>query len=280
MPIIRAMTAADVPAGLELCRFAGWNQLTRDWERMLEVCSEGLFVAEENGRICASASAIAYGTTSGWIGMILVHPDFRRRGIATLLMNQCIDSLRRRGVRCIKLDATDQGRPVYLKLGFVDERPIIRVSAKAPLDGPVERTLRTIVEDDWPAITELDRRAFGADRLALLRSFAGDGLSAVIEKAGRIVAYGFARPGYEAALLGPIVAAETGAGLQVIKSLLAGLPPGRVFWDLLPENLAAAAVAKELGFAVERSLTRMYLGDGPAGGDASLVFSAAGFEWG
>ena len=33
----REMTPDDIPAGLNLCRLAGWNQLARDWELFLQI---------------------------------------------------------------------------------------------------------------------------------------------------------------------------------------------------------------------------------------------------
>ena len=115
---IRLMRPADIPFGLELCRQAGWNQLEDDLRRLLELAPEGFFLAEDDGRPCGAASAVAYGVHTAWIGMVLVHKDFRRRGIGAQLMARCIETLRARRIESIKLDATDQGRPVYLKLGF------------------------------------------------------------------------------------------------------------------------------------------------------------------
>jgi hypothetical protein len=37
--------------GLSLCRIAGWTQLEADWRRLLALSPEGVFVAEEGGRL-------------------------------------------------------------------------------------------------------------------------------------------------------------------------------------------------------------------------------------
>ena len=37
MITFRQMESADIPAGLSLCRAAGWNQLSRDWELFLRL---------------------------------------------------------------------------------------------------------------------------------------------------------------------------------------------------------------------------------------------------
>jgi len=54
--------------------------------------------------------------------------------------------------------------------------------------------------------------------------------------------------------------------------------------DLLPSNPRAAALASELGFAPARRLTRMVLREDESTAefphDDSLVYAAAGFEYG
>ncbi|MCX8036253.1 MAG: GNAT family N-acetyltransferase [Candidatus Sumerlaeia bacterium] len=277
---IRTMTADDIPLGLQLCRFAGWNQLEADWRRLLALEPDGLFVAEDAGIPCGTSSTTCYGKRTAWIGMVLMHPDFRKRGIGTALLVRCIEHLRARQIESIKLDATDLGRPVYLKLDFHDERPIWRYRGQKPAPSPPRCNVRPIASGDWPSIAALDRLAFDADRIALLKLLAADGDTAIIEAQGIVRAFGFARRGYHASFLGPVVASDDDAARAVIETLLAGLPNGEVFWDILPDNTACVAIAESLGFTVARRLMRMYLGDKVNPGDVGLVYGAAGFEVG
>ena len=46
--------------------------------------------------------------------------DYRRQGIAEKLVTMLIEEARARGVSEISLDATEAGRPLYRKLGFVE----------------------------------------------------------------------------------------------------------------------------------------------------------------
>ena len=58
---------------------------------------------------------------SGWKAYIMnmyVRPDYRRRGIATHMLDLLVADARSRGVDCITLEATDMGRPLYEKYGF------------------------------------------------------------------------------------------------------------------------------------------------------------------
>src|ERR1041384_2093827 len=97
---LRLFTKADLPFADSLRAVAGWNQTIRDWQRFLALQPEGCFLAEWNGSPAGTATTIAYGTEVAWIGMVLVHPDCRSRGIGTALLQHCIDFLRRRQVRC------------------------------------------------------------------------------------------------------------------------------------------------------------------------------------
>lgn len=274
---LRRMQRGDIPFGLALCRRAGWNQLDADWRRLLSLCPDGVMVAEQDGMPCGTASAICYDTRIAWIGMILVHPDFRQQGIGSALMKHTLARLQSRRSQVIKLDATDQGRPVYLKLGFKDERPICRFVGQAQ-GGTV--TERAVTADDWPVIAQLDAEAFGADRLALLHALAHEGFSAVVANDSGLQAVGFARLGFEANFLGPVIARDLATARRAVSSLLAALPAGNVYWDLLPDNRSARQLAEDSGLIIRRELTRMYLGHENITGTVDRVYGCAGFELG
>ncbi|MBN2583461.1 MAG: GNAT family N-acetyltransferase [Planctomycetes bacterium] len=280
MTSLRKMDESDIDAALELCRLAGWNQTAADWRRMLTLAPGGMFVDRRDGRLVATGSAIHYDTRIGWIGMILVHPDYRRRGIASAIMQRCIDALREAGVESIKLDATDQGRPVYLKLGFRDEQLGVRYAGAISDVRPAASAARPIHPTDWPDIARLDEQAFGADRIDLLKHLAGEGPAFVLPGEGGVRAYGFVRPGYHAASLGPMVALDEQAARAVAEALLADLPQGELYWDVLPNNAAAVRLAESYGLTVARRLTRMVLGDTNHVGRTEWIHAAAGFELG
>src|SRR5262245_30623159 len=47
----RHLTLDDVPAGLRLCRIAGWNQLAADWELFLRLSPGGCRAAVCDGNV-------------------------------------------------------------------------------------------------------------------------------------------------------------------------------------------------------------------------------------
>ncbi len=273
----RLLTLGDLPGLMRLKEAAGWNQTEADWRRLLRLEPEGCFGIEIDGTLAASASAVCYGEDLAWIGMVLTLPEFRGRGLARCLMEEALAYCERRCVRWAKLDATDMGAPLYAKLGFVEECAVERRLREASRVKPVPTAGAAPWRDD-PALFALDRKAFGADRSALLSDLAQEGAAATSG------GFGMGRAGSRAAFFGPCVS-ETAAGARtMLEAFLAAHPNEPAFWDVLPTNQAASALADEFGFTTVRRLLRMSRpvtgAAAPVGTDTSLVFALAGFEYG
>ena len=58
---------------------------------------------------------------------VFVEPDFRKRGLAHKLIEQCLEEARRRGIRVVTLHSSDAGRPVYEGFGFHATSEMMRV---------------------------------------------------------------------------------------------------------------------------------------------------------
>lgn len=300
----RALRREDLPFADSLRALAGWNQTLGDWERFLAAEPTGCFLAEWNGTPAGTATTIVYGPELAWIGMVLVHPEFRRRGIGQALLRHCIDSLRARGVRCIKLDATPLGRTVYEGLGFRDEwtlrrwtragalpQAACREPGRADLQVGLDalqrvptglRVLRAWCASDEQSLRPLDASAFGVSRHRLLAALVPQSCSSVVleSEPGRPTGFGFLRSGSHAVYLGPVVAASADDGLRVVETLIARSDGQAIFWDVPDDNTAAVAWAEQHGFAVQRPLTRMFLGENIAPGDPRQQFALAGPEVG
>lgn len=55
-----------------------------------------------------------------YIMNMYTHPEYRRRGIAYHTLDLLVGECKRKGITAISLEATDMGRPLYEKYGFVD----------------------------------------------------------------------------------------------------------------------------------------------------------------
>ena len=280
---LRVLTSDDLPFADSLRALAGWNQTLDDWRRFLAMQPDGCFLAEWDGTPAGTATTLVYGPELAWIGMVLVHPDYRRRGIGRALLGHCIAWLRQRGVRCLKLDATPAGKEVYVGLGFKAEWTLNRWEHRGP---PVQPTpvagVRSWQTSDLRRIRSLTAAAFGLARETLVAALARASRCArVLETpTGEVAAFGLLRPGAQALYLGPVVAASAVAGVHLLESLLATCAGERVFWDIPDLNPAAVACAREHGFVPQRPLTRMCLGTPTVPGDPRQQFALAGPEVG
>ena len=281
---LRCLTQNDLPFADSLRALEGWNQTIHDWERFLEMEPAGCFLAEWQGVPAGTATTIVYGAELAWIGMVLVHPQFRRNGIGRALLRRCIEYLQSRGVRCIKLDATPAGKVVYEGLGFREEWTLTRWERgrDAGQAAPSAEGIRDWHEADLPAVDQLDAGAFGISRRKLIQALAAKCHRALVAESetGTIVGHGCLREGSRALYLGPVVAETADRALRLIGALLQHHGSRTIFWDIPDRHRALASWAEENGFAVKRSLTRMFLGENCASDSPEKVFAIAGPEIG
>ena len=267
---------------LALSRSANWNQNEADWRVMLAI-GRGWGLTLADGTLAASTVILPYGGKFAWISMVLVLPEHRRKGYASLLLQKALQENARLGLISI-LDATPAGHEVYVQEGFQDRWGFKRFSLSSfAIDIPLEKEVRPIVKTDWPAILELDLRAFGASRERLLRNLASrlPEAALAVESDGRLAGFVLGREGREARQIGPLVARDESAANRLLNAAVAGVRPP-VYIDIVDHAPALQAWALARGFAFQRPFTRMVHGAGtaPAPGEETLVFCPAGPELG
>jgi GNAT superfamily N-acetyltransferase len=266
---IRTLTVEDIPAALQLSTLAGWNQTAGDWQLLRDLAPDGCFAIDVGDNVVATATLLAYGKWLGWIGMVLTHPEYRHRGYAKQLFARVLDHADSRGIKTLKLDATDQGQRLYESYGFKIEQPVERWFRP-----PSEITQKSSACAQSADCQDLDIAAFGTDRSSLLEMLRLRGKCFT-----NFDAYLLARPGRVAAYLGPFVARSRDAARDVLMQAWSDSDTSGIFWDLMPSNHDAFSLASELGFSAQRRLTRMFRGEQLRGRD-ELIYAIAGFELG
>jgi GNAT superfamily N-acetyltransferase len=276
---LRLMIPNDIPAGMRLKDFAGWNQTTTDWKRFLETSPEGCFVAELNGGVVGSATTIVYEGCLAWIGMVLVDPAYRSQGIGTLLLEKTIEHLDARGVPTMKLDATPQGKPIYERLGFVSEFEIERWLLKRAPGNAISQSVVPFCPHD---VLKLDREVFGADRSGLLRSIALEApeFVLVVRRESEVTGYAFGRHGSRADHLGPWMGRDQFAAREIIEGFIDRSTREMIFVDCVESNPWALVLLGSLGFEFSRPFTRMYRGPNNHAGRPEWLCATLGPEFG
>lgn len=229
-----------------------------------------MLVAASGRRLVGGACCASFGPT-GWIGALGVLPRARRRGIGELLTRAAIDWLAERGASTVLLYATDLGRPVYDRVGFVEEARARAWRGVSP--GPPPAGVRRLRPADRPRILELDRLATGEDRHAVL-----DMLPALLglgfERDGVLEGFALQTPWGA----GPaIVAAGEEAGVALLRGL--AIEPQPLTITVPDDNPAAAAALSRWGFQPVNSALRMRHGP-PVGHDPERMFGLFNLFWG
>jgi GNAT superfamily N-acetyltransferase len=289
--VIRNLMPDDVSSATELSIAANWNQTPEDWHRIIQLSVGGCRCIEEGGNIVATATLLPYAASLAWVGMVLTRPEYRRHGLARQLMEDVIAIAQRRGVRTLKLDATDEGRPLYESVGFIVEKRVERWARDRKIAPSIARPDAHNIADAnrfdatcfCDSLFARDAIAFGAVRKDLLKMLLQSGPCTATPEA-----YVLSRPGTTARYLGPCIAGSEVEAIALIDAHLANdsyanrdPAPKRItwYWDLLPDNLPAVDCARRLGFTRRRTLWRMRRGERIENNDA-MVYAIAGFELG
>lgn len=279
---IRLLDESHLASAMQLTELANWNQTRRDWQRLLELDPQGSFAAWLDGRVIGTLTTASYGAELGWIGMVIVEPEYRRRGIATRLMCRALEYFQQIGITTIKLDATAAGRFVYESLGFTTESLVERwegVARQSPT-----KSLPIIEEKVMREVERIDREAYGADRARLLASLITDSCVTPLFvpelSGGQLQGYGLARRGRNAFYVGPVIATDALSALALCDGVLKQLSGKKVYLDLNPQFKMNSQALAERGFVKQRELIRMRYGKELSAGAPNLIFAIAAPEIG
>jgi GNAT superfamily N-acetyltransferase len=274
------LTEADLADAVGLSTQAGWNQLPEDWKRILDLSPAGCFAGRIDGRLVATSTVASYGNEAHWIGMVLVDEAERGKGYGKAILKRAIDHGLSLGSEAIGLDATDLGRPVYLKEGLVDVAPIDRWGG-APKEVPGAGRLERLDRSNWDEAALLDRDASGVDRAPLLLHLAQEPATAgwIVREGSALAGYAFLRPGRRSAHLGPVVAEETAYYATLISAAARHLRGAGLIVDALRDE-GTTQVLERAGLEVKRRLTRMTLRSPQRILMGDRIGAATAFEWG
>lgn len=266
-----------IAAGLALSSEAGWNQVEDDWRFMLR-SGEGFGFLEQAGTLVASGLTVEFPQYA-WISMILVTPQWRRQGLATQLMERCVETLTRRGL-VPALDASPEGRQVYLKIGFRDAGTSTRLLGAIRGDPApaVAAAVTRMSEADLPDLIAYDAQSSGTERSALLRHLRERLPEAafVLRRGGKLVGYVLARKGRRSAQIGPLVADDEAAAIALLHA--AGHIAGAFCIDLFDHRTIVRGWLDRAGFQPITRFIRMVHGPAQIFPSGHRVHAIAGPE--
>ena len=281
---ILPMTLNDIGSLMEIKNHIGWNQLESDFKFLIEYYPQHCFTAYSEGRVIGSVTGINYENKIAWIGMVMVHEEFRGMGVSKLLMNAVLDSMK--DCKCIKLDATPAGQPVYEKMGFAPEWSITRMinTEFVCKTKTVESRAEPVWEDDMGEICMIDQGIFGADRSCLLRRLLREypdlAFKITSSESGKITGFCFGRNGHKYRQIGPVVAGNSLDAFELFKAASVCRGDNSLVLDVIDAHTDFVDAMRHIGFIAQRPLLRMFKGTNDFTAEVPRYFVIPGGEYG
>jgi GNAT superfamily N-acetyltransferase len=257
-PTIRPMLPADVTGATDAILRANWGD-RRTWFEFATTQPECVpAIAELDGRLAGTGVGTANGRV-GWVGTIWVDPECRGAGLGRALTEAVIDGLEAAGCRTLLLVATEEGLPLYERIGFerqtrnrILEAPGLDPAATAPDDA-----VRAFGPADLGAIGALDLAATGEDRAHAIRRFAAPETTKVLEVDGGVRGFVIRAPWGG----GATVTRDARDAMRILDARRrASGPGGRVRVGLVEDNAAGLAGLEAAGLVPIWSAPRLVRG--------------------
>jgi GNAT superfamily N-acetyltransferase len=267
---ITRLDASDAASGLLLSAEAHWNQNEADWRFFLET-GVTFGVCDADGRLIATAALLPHTATDAWISMVLVTSRWRRRGLATRLVDRCLAM-----ASALKLttwlDATPAGAAVYGPLGFTPTLELRRLRLQiSRASAPVEPLASYGLEE----FIARDRRAMGFDRSLLLDALGRRADSRLVSNGDAVA---LVRSGRTARHIGPLFTTHPDRALALVRSIAIEEGAALLLDAVASRHEFLAGLVRD-GWSIERPFRRMRFGMAGVP-SADPPFAIAGPEYG
>nr|WP_205182516.1 GNAT family N-acetyltransferase [Metabacillus iocasae] len=241
----------DVKGLIELSASVGWDY---DEHEVGTVLSSGKIFGHKNeqGAIVSSAAIVPYDAKLASIGMVIVHKEYRGRGLGKEVTQKCIDSVSHQ--TSIMLISTEEGKHLYEKMGFIAVNYVHKFLCDSYLfNQPLYQREDMIIEvfnnQDFNDILQLDAAAFGDKRSTFLRNRINQSEKCLVmrDKKGNIIGYGMSILGPINLVLGPIVAPNAKTAALLVNWLTSG-HQGKLRIDVPSDNEPFMSLLTQRGF--------------------------------
>ncbi len=279
---IEKMRRADVDYAIRRAAAEGWNPGVHDAECFYAADPDGFFVARRNRAVAGCISAVAYGTSFGFIGLFIVEPELRGHRVGVELGRQAMHYLKD---RTIGIDGVLNKVKNYEALGFAKAYENIRYAGKSEriasgtMDHPALVPLCTL---PFETVAAYDAQHFPAPRTRFLEPWLNqaDSLALGVVKNEKLAGYGVIRECLSGYKIGPLFA-DTPEDAELLFATLCCYPGENVpvFLDTPGVNPAAVRMAEQFDMKKVFATARMYTGAPPVL-PMERIFGVTSFELG
>lgn len=277
---IRTLRADEMALVIELAAREGWNPGLHDAACFHAADPGGFLVAEHRGEAVGCISAVSYAGRFGFIGLYIVTPAWRGKGVGIRLWRE---GMARLAGQVVGLDGVPAQQDNYRRSGFALAWNNARFAGVARSGGETPpQQIIPLATVDFAALCADDRRVFPAPRDAFLRAWIDmpDATGLAWVEQGRLVGWGLIRRCREGHKIAPLVADDPHVAHSLLAALCATVPAGdTVYLDVPLPNAEAVAMARAEGMRSVFETARMYAGSAPPC-ELQRLYGVTSFELG
>ena len=262
--VTRTMRRDEVALAIDWAAQEGWNPGLHDAQTFPAADPQGFFVGTLADEPVASISVVKYEPGFAFLGLYIVRPPWRGRGLGWKLWQHAMASA---PGRLIGLDGVVAQQPNYRKSGFELAWRNVRYEGRGGAPSPVDARVVDLAGVPFSAVCAFDRAYFPAERTAFLRAWLAqpDAMARGWVEEGRLRGYGVVRRCRSGWKIGPLFAEGERIAEDLFLALCACAGAGEAVYLDLPEvNPAAVALAQRHHMHVVFETARMYTGRPPA----------------
>jgi GNAT superfamily N-acetyltransferase len=279
---IRQMTRDELNTLVAWAAREGWNPGLGDAEVFWVTDPEGFVAAEIDGELIGGGSIVSYEKRYGFIGLFIVLPEYRGRGLGNQLWHELNRRLlvRLDADAAIGLDGVFNMQDRYARGGFRFVCRDLRFEGRG-MNLPQPKGIIEASAVPFNRIDAYDQRHFPAPRSRFLRGWinqpGGHALAAV--DGGEIRGYTVMRPCRTGYKIGPLFAANADMAESLLVAVASRVPGEPIFLDVPETNRNALALAARYKMREVFGCARMVRGPMPKLPDAK-IFGVTTFELG
>jgi GNAT superfamily N-acetyltransferase len=285
--VIRNMTRSEVDDLIGWASREGWNPGLHDAELFWATDPAAFIAADLDGELIGSGAITCYNGEFGFMGLFIVRPEYRGRGLGNTLWHARRERLlaRLRPGASIGLDGVFAMQSFYAKGGFVFSHRNIRFRADIPVRPATSQVdakgIISLTAVPLEQVLDYDRTCFPVLRAAFLRGWISqpDALALGFQRDGKLSGYGVVRRCREGCKIGPLFADDALAAEALYLHLAEFAAGGPLFLDAPENNPAAIELVNQHRMIEVFGCARMYLGSPPAVAH-ERVFGVTTFELG
>ncbi|MCY4007038.1 MAG: GNAT family N-acetyltransferase [Rhodobacteraceae bacterium] len=253
-------TVADVETMLEWAAREGWNPGLDDAAAFYCADPGGFFAATENGRTVGCISVVNHNDEFAFLGLYIVRPSHRGRGIGIGLWQR---GLAHAEDRVVGLDGVHEQQQNYARSGFVLVGRTTRYAGK--INGESAVNIRRATHHDIPALVDMEAQASGSKKIRYLANWFENSASRVtfvVEAGDKIAGCATVRRCRNGNKFGPLVAHDT-AMARMLFFHAACQFEGDYMIDVPDSSIGMTELCQQAGLQPGFATARMYLGQQP-----------------